>query len=66
MVGVEEAKFTKGVTDVYLSDRIKTAITDIDNSASRIGFVIAQDSSAPEAISDCVNALSKITIVMDN
>ena len=66
VIGIEKAKLAKGVVDVYLSDDIKTAIKDIDNSASRIGFVIAQDNSAPEAIMDCIDALSRIAIVMDD
>lgn len=66
VVGIDKAKLMKGIVSIFLSENINKTITDIDNSASRIGFVIAQDDDAIKAVTDCINALSKITIVMSN
>lgn len=60
--GIETAKKSKGIQEVAVVHGVGETVTEICDSASRIGFVIAQDEDASSAIFDCENALKNIKI----
>lgn len=60
--GVEEAEKIPGVVQVSIVHNVEEEITEINNSGSRMGFVIAQKDTAEEAIRTCEEALGKIKI----
>ena len=63
--GVENAERSKGVKHVSVVHGVGEKVTDIVDSASRMGFVIAQDINAEEAKKDCENALEKISVCIE-
>ena len=63
--GVENAENSKGVKQVSIVHKAGEKVTDIVDSASRMGFVISQDISAEEAKKDCENALKKIIVSIE-
>ena len=62
--GINEARSIEGVKEVYTSAYKNEVITSVNNSASRIGFVISQANTASEAIYICNSALKRIVIDM--
>ncbi len=64
--GIEEAKQTSGIKQVSIVHGIGERITDITDSGSRMGFVIAQGANADDAAKICEKALSKIRIEESN
>lgn len=60
--GVEEAKQISGVKQISIVHGIGEKVTDITDSGSRMGFVIAQGSTAEDAAQKCEDALSRIRI----
>lgn len=60
--GIEEAKRVFGVKQISIVHGIGEKITEITDSGSRMGFVIAQGKDADEAAKACEKALSKIII----
>ena len=62
--GIEKAKKVAGVQQISIVHGVGEEVTEIDSSASRIGFVIAQDENSEKAIRDCYDALDKITILI--
>ena len=60
--GTDEAKQTNGVKQVSIVHGIGERITDITDSGSRMGFVIAQGKNAEDAARICEEALSKIRV----
>lgn len=64
--GMEEAKQIRGVKQVSIVHGIGEKITDITDSGSRMGFVIAQGINADDAARKCEEALSKIRIEESN
>lgn len=60
--GLEEAKALPGVRQVSVVHSVGETVTDITDSASRMGFVIADGKDAADAIKHCEEALEKIRI----
>ncbi len=60
--GIEEAERMSGVKQISIVHGIGEAITDITDSGSRMGFVIAQGTNAADAARKCEDALSVIKI----
>lgn len=60
--GIEEAKNIKGIKQISIVHGIGEKITDITDSGSRMGFVIAQGENADDAAQRCEEALTKIRI----
>lgn len=60
--GVEEAKNIPGVVQVSIVHDVGEKITEINNSGSRMGFVITQKDTSVDAIRACEEALEKIKI----
>ena len=58
--GIKEAKNVKGVVQVNIVHGVCEDITEIIDSGSRIGFVIAQGNTVHDAISACNEAISKV------
>ncbi len=66
VVGLEEAAHLTGVRQISIVHRPGETITDIMDSGSRMGFVIAQDNNAEKAIQDCAEAIERIEIEIEN
>ena len=62
--GIEEASKLKGVQQIGIVHGIGENISEINNSGSRMGFVIAQGSNCDEAKIICEKAISKIKITI--
>ena len=62
--GLDEAKKVNGIEEIYISVTENERITNVDNSASRIGFVIAKGKTAQKAIDNCNKAIEKINIII--
>ena len=60
--GIEEAKKISGIKQVSVVHGIGEKVTEITDSGSRMGFVIAQGKNAADAAQKCEQALSKIRI----
>lgn len=60
--GIDEAYKVAGIKQVTCTREIGEHISNIVDSSSRIGFVIAQDDNVKKAINDCKIALNKIKI----
>ena len=60
--GIEDAKNIDGVKQISIVHGVGEAVSEITDSGSRIGFVIAGKDSAEEAISVCEKALSSIEV----
>lgn len=60
--GTEEAGRINGVKQISIVHGIGEQITEIVDSGSRMGFVIAQGQDADDAAAICEKALSRITI----
>ncbi len=63
--GLSEAKKMAGIKQISLVKNIGESISDIHNSADRIGFVIAQDKDAYTAARDAENAIRCIEVSID-
>ena len=62
ILGIEEAKTLPGVKQISIVHGVGEKITEITDSGSRMGFVIAQGKDANDAAQKCEEALSKIRI----
>lgn len=62
--GIEEAKKIIGVQQISVVHGVGEEVTEINSSASRMGFVITQDENGERAIADCINALKKIQVMI--
>ena len=60
--GIDKAKRISGIKEIYISNIVNTRIESINNSSSRIGFVVAQGKTPVEAIDLCEKALKIITV----
>lgn len=60
--GLEEAEKIPGVVQVRVVHNVGEKVTEINNSGSRMGFVIAQKDTPKEAIETCEEALGKIKV----
>jgi biotin carboxylase len=61
--GINQAKKIDGVKEVLFTKQVGEDLSDITNSANRIGFVIAQGNDALDAIRICKKVTEGITIV---
>jgi biotin carboxylase len=60
--GIKDARASKGVELVSIVHGRGSRVTEIKNSAARMGFVVAQGETAEDAISVAQSALKKITV----
>lgn len=60
--GVDDATCMEGVKQISIVHNIGEEITEINNSASRMGFVIAEGKDADAAIKICEKALANIHV----
>ena len=60
--GIDEARLMDGIKQISVVHGIGETVTDIRDSGSRMGFVIAQGKNANDAAQKCENALSGIKI----
>ena len=63
--GIKEAKRVDGIKQISIVYDVGEDITDIENSAARMGFVISDGKDANDAIKKCEEALEKINIVIE-
>jgi biotin carboxylase len=63
--GEDDAKAVNGVRQIEFVHSIGDTITAVTDSASRMGFVIAQGDSADTAVTICEKALDKIHIAIE-
>ena len=63
--GVETAQKIPGVKEIYFAHPVGETVTEIMNSGSRVGFVIAQGENAEDAAKICEEALHKIVITIE-
>ena len=64
ITGIAEAKLVEGVQQVSIVHGVGEEITEIDSSAARMGFVVAQSESVDAAVSVCEQALRLINVEM--
>jgi biotin carboxylase len=62
IVGVKEAEQIPGIVQVSVVHNVGEKISEINNSGSRMGFVIAQRETSEEAVKACEEALEKISV----
>lgn len=62
ITGIAEAESMQGVQQISIVHDVGDIVTEIDSSAARIGFVIAQGDDATDAAYNCEKALRNITI----
>lgn len=62
ITGIEDAKNIENIKQVSIVHGVGDTITEIDSSAARMGFVIAQGNNADHAIESCKKALSLISV----
>lgn len=60
--GVENAKKCEGVKEIIFTKSIGDISTEINSSIDRIGYVIADGSTAEEAVNNCENAINLINV----
>lgn len=63
--GLEEAKAVEGVKQISIVHGIGETITDVIDSGSRMGFVIAQAETNSVAIEACETALNAIKVMIE-
>ena len=64
IIGEQEAREVPGIKEVCIECVLGQNVGKIENSASRIGYVIAQGETAEEAVHACNKALSRIHILL--
>ena len=62
--GIEKAEKVSGVKQISIVHGVGEEVTEIDSSGARMGFVIAQDENAENAVADCYEALEKIKVLI--
>ena len=60
--GLKEAEKLPGIKQISVVHGVGETVTEITDSASRMGFVIAQGENAPDAIERCNAALKRLSI----
>ena len=63
--GAEEAERIEGVRQVSIVHGVGETVGEIDSSAARMGFVVAQANNADDAVTVCENALNAINITIE-
>lgn len=62
--GLDDAEESDGVKQVSVVHGVGEEVTEIVNSASRVGFVIADGATADEAATNAENAAKKVKVVI--
>lgn len=62
ITGIDEAMAIDGIKEIVLNKNTGDLVTNINSSADRIGFVIAQADTVQDAIRACEVALEKIKV----
>lgn len=62
---IDKAKLVDGVKQISVVHGVGERITDIIDSGSRMGFVIAQSETSDRAINSCEKALEKIRVEIE-
>ena len=62
--GLDDAEESDGVNQVSVVHGVGEEVTEIVNSASRVGFVIADGATADEAATNAENAAKKVKVVI--
>ena len=65
IMGVDSALAIPGIQQIEFTRKVGEEITDVTNSASRIGFVIAEGKSAEDAIKICDRAKRTVQIQIE-
>ncbi len=65
ITGLKEARLVKGIQQISIIHGVGEKVTEINSSAARIGFVIAQAEDAERAVQSCYRALRKIDIKIE-
>lgn len=65
IIGLKEAKEMPGVVQISIVHGVGEKLSQITDSASRMGFVIAQNADSKRAVYDCEQALAKVSVVTD-
>lgn len=60
--GIHEAEKLSGIKQISFVRNVGDEVTDVVDSSSRIGFVIAEGYNAKDAICRCENALNRVSI----
>jgi len=63
--GVEKAKAISGVKEIFFVKKVGDTVRNIESSADRVGFVIAQGRDADDAESICERAIKLINIYVE-
>ena len=63
--GVDEAQKIDGIQQISIVHGVGEKITEVIDSGSRMGFVIAQGEKTQDAVSICINALSGINVKIE-
>lgn len=61
--GITDAQKLEGVCQISIVHGAGATVTEINNSGSRMGFVIAQGENAAQAVSACEKALDSIRVI---
>lgn len=64
ITGIEAARNIPGVKEICVVHGVGETITEVKDSGSRMGFVIAEGSTAEEAVRNCETALDKIQVTI--
>lgn len=62
ILGIESARSTPGVTDVHMDMSVGDAVPQLRSSLDRVGHVVAQGSSASEAVRAAEEATARIKV----
>ena len=62
IIGVEKAWMIDGVKEVHLSVSENEKVSEVNDSSSRIGFVVAQGIDSHDAVLNCIRAMNCIEI----
>ena len=60
--GVELAESARGIKHIAFTRGVGDLLPEVQSSADRVGFVIAQDDSAEQAVKDCQAAVRDVAI----
>lgn len=60
--GIDDAEKIDGVLQISIVHGVDESVTEITDSSSRLGFVIAQRADAPSAVAACREALDRIRV----
>jgi biotin carboxylase len=62
--GVEEAYKLEGIKEIVFTKKLGDTVTQIQSSTDRVGYVVAQNVGAGEAITTCEKAISEIKLLI--